>query len=253
MSRSNQKEIKENVCKKFLQWKTIKEVIIIDGDEVEKIKGGQFSYWDKEKEENIPVKLPFKFCLLNQDLVNFKGYDEKNKRAVWSNEVRDKDHVVHLRAKDEKLLEFKLSEYKLNKDKIKGLGGRYTKSLYLGVEVNGTWEVWNIQGAGSFLTGSVDFENPQADEKEDGWFNFTKVNKSKLFTNFIEVNGYKPKKKGTSKYVIPTFSIGDVISDEDSVTLNELDKSLNEYLDYYFDRPAEVPVEKEEHADATDY
>ncbi len=255
MSRTTQKEILENPCKKFLKWTTVKEVLTIDGDEVEKIKGGTWQYYDKDKEEKVNIKLPLEFCILNNDLTAFKGYDEKNKRGVWSNEVRDKDQVVNLRTKDEKLLSFKLSEYKINKDTITGFGGKYTRSVYIGVFVNGEFEIWNLQLSGSSLTGAVNVETPDPDEKEDGWFGFTKVNKSKLYTNFINVSTFKLKKKGQSKFTIPVYEVGTEISEEDSQKLNELDKQLNEYLEFYFDRPEVVKDEKAvpEEQDVTDY
>jgi len=249
MSRTTQNEILESPCKKYLKWSTIKETIKIDGDEVEKIKGGTWQYYDKEKEEKVNVKLPLVFSILNQDLVSFKGYDEKNKRGIWSNEVRDKDHVVNIRAKDEKLLTFKLSEYKLSKDKIQGLGGKYTKSVYIAVDVEGTFEIWNLQLSGSSLTGAIDMDNPDPSEREDGWFGFTKVNKSKLYSNFIEVSTFKMKKKGSSKFTIPVYSLGEEIDAATSDQLNELDKQLTEYLDYYFDKPEAVKEEKKEEAD----
>lgn len=252
MSRTTQKEILENPCKKFLKWVTVKETILVDGDEVEKIKGGTWQYWDKDKEEKVNIKLPLTFSILNNDLVAFKGYDEKNKRGVWSNEVKDKNQVVTLKAKDEKLLTFKLSEYKINKDTITGFGAKYTKSVYIAVEVNGEFEIWNLQLSGSSLTGAVDMENPNADEREDGWFGFTKVNKTKLYTNFIDVEGFKLKKKGTSKFTIPVYSLGTEISTEISDKVNTLDVQLNEYLSYYFDKP-EISEEKKESLSETDY
>ena len=252
MSRTTQSEILESPCKKFLKWCTIKETISVDGDDVEKIKGGTWQYWDKEKEEKVNIKLPLVFSILNNDLVAFKGYDEKNKRGVWSNEVKDKNHVVTLRAKDEKLLTFKLSEYKINKDTISGFGAKYTKSVYIAVEVNGEFEIWNLQLSGSSLTGAVDMENPNADEREDGWFGFTKVNKSKLYTNFLAVGGFKLKKKGSAKFTIPVYSVGTEISEKDSDKLNALDTQLNEYLSYYFDKP-EVAKEEKEVLSETDY
>ena len=254
MSRTTQKEILENPCKKFLKWTTVKEVLTIDGDEVEKIKGGTWQYYDKDTEEKVNIKLPLEFAILNNDLVAFKGYDEKNKRGVWSNEVKDKDHLVNLRTKDEKLLSFKLSEYKLNKDKITGFGGKYTKSVYIAVSVQGNFEIWNLQLSGAALTGAVDMETPDPSEKEDGWFGFTKVNKSKLYSNFINVDGFKPKKKGSSKFTIPVYSVGEDISEEDSQKLNELDKELNAYFDYYFSKPEVVKEEKvPQDEDVTDY
>lgn len=263
MSRSNQEEILDNPCKKFLKWKTIKETIMVGEDEVEKIKGGTFVYFDKEKGEkgeNVEIKLPLKFAILNQDLVCFKGYDEKNKRGVWSNEVKNPEHVVHFRAKDEKLLSFKKSEYKANKDTLAGFGGKYTQSVYIAVLNGKEWEIWNLQLSGSALTGAVNMETPDPDEKQDGWFNFTKAHKSKLYTNYVEVakGGYKPKKKGTSKFVIPVYTLGTEIEEADSKILNELDEQLNEYLAYYFKRPDVTEVKGEEakehvEADSLDY
>ena len=205
--------------------------------------------------EKVNLKLPFTFAILNQDLVAFKGYDEKNKRGIWSNEVRDKDHVVNVRAKDEKLLSFKLSEYKLNKDRITGLGGKYTKSVYCAVkDANGIFEICNLQLSGSSLTGAIDMDNPDPSEKEDGWFGFTKVNKSSLYTNFISVDTFKVKKKGQSKFTIPVYKVGAEIDADTSDTLNSLDKQLTEYLDYYFVKPVDSPKqEKEEVVDDTDY
>ena len=255
MSRVEQKEIKSNPATKFLQWKTIKEVVSIDGDEVEKIKGGTFVYWDKENSKNVEIKLPFEFAILNNDLVTIKGYDEKNKRGIYSNEVKDPNHVLNVRAKDEKLLSFKLSEYKVNKDALAGFGAKYCRSCYIAVKNEaGEWEIMNLNLSGSMLTGAVDQDNPEPDSKEDGWFNFTKVNKSKLYTNFIVASGFKPKKKGQSRFTIGVLEIGAEISEEDSQKLNELDTQLNEYLAFYFDRPEVVKDEKvPEDEDVTDY
>lgn len=246
MSRTNQLEIKERPCKKFLKWKTLKTEIEVDGDKIEKISGGAFVYWDKEKEINVEIKPPIKFAILNQDLVNISGYSEVKKCSIWSNECRDKDHVLTVKDKDGKVLSFKLSEYKLNKDAIKGLGGHYTKSIYAATKTDGKWEIINFQMKGSQLTGAIDMENPDPNDKEDGWFGFTKVNKGKLYTNFIEVNGYKAKKRGSSKFLIPTFEIGNEIDETSGEELNALDKELNEFLEYYFDRPDVVKEEIKE-------
>lgn len=259
MSRTQQSEILENPCKKFLQWRTIKEVIVLDGDEVEKIKGGTFVWYDKKKEENFPIKLPLRFAILNPDLVTFKGYDEKNKRGVYSNEVKEPEHLVTVKSKKETLLTFRKSEYKVNKDTLKGLGAKYTQSVYIAVAVQGKFEIWNLQLSGAALTGANNLETPDPEEKEDGWFAFTKAHRSSLYKNFIEVGGFKPKKKGSSKFTIPVYSIGADIEDADSQDLNVLDAELNEYLSFYFKRPANeqasvenaAPVKEAE--DVTDY
>jgi len=250
MSRTTAAEIQENPAKKFLKWKTIKKTTIIDGEEVETMKGGAFEWYNKETEEKVDVKLPFKFAILNLDLTTFKGYDEKNKQGVWSNEVRDQNHVVNFRNKEGKILSFKLSEYKLNKDTLTARGGKYTKSVYIAVENEGNWEVQNIQLSGAALTGAINMEAKDPDEANDGWFSFTKNNKSKLYSNFVEVKTFKAKKKGTSKFTIPVYSLGEEIDEATSQKLNELDGQLTEFLDYYF---AKSPVETEEKAEITAY
>ncbi len=259
MSRTTQSEILENPCKKFLQWKTIKETIKIDGDEVEKIKGGTFVYWDKDKEENFPIKLPLKFAILNPDLVCFKGYDEKNKRGVYSNEVKEPEHLVTVKSKKDILMTFRKGEYKVNKDTLKGLGAKYTQSVYIAVPGKDGFEIWNLQLSGAALTGANDMENKNPEEAEDGWFAFTKAHRNALYKNFLEVGGFKPKKKGSSKFTIPIYSVGAEIEDADSQELNLLDAQLNEYLDFYFKRPAKEEGTVETHAsapvdvDTTDY
>ena len=156
MSRTSQSEIVESPCKKFLQWGTVKETIIIDGDEVEKLKGGTFIYYDKENKVKVPIKLPLKFAILNMDLVTFKGFDEGSKQGNWSNEVRDPGHVVNFRNKLGKIMSFRKSEYKLNKDALAGHGAKYTQSVYIAVEVNGKFEIWNLQLLGAILSGACE-------------------------------------------------------------------------------------------------
>lgn len=251
MSRTSQSEIVESPCKKFLQWGTVKETIIVDGDEVEKLKGGTFTYYDKENKVKVPIKLPLKFAILNPDLVCYKGYDEGSKQGNWSNEVRDPNHVVNFRNKAQKLLSFKKSEYKLNKDALAGYGAKYTQSVYIAVEVNKEFEIWNLQISGGSLSGApADSFNISEEEKMDGWFSFTKHNKNKLFSNFVEVNTFKLKKKGATKFTIAVFELGKEIKEDDLDKLNILDQELNKYLDYYFVKPE---AEEKEVLQETDY
>lgn len=268
MSRTTQKEILDSPVSegKFLKWTTVKEVILHEGEEVEKIKGGAFQYFDKnlgEKGEKINIELPFKFAVLNADAITFKGYDEKNKRGVWSNEGYAPNHVITIKAKDENLLSFKISEYSVDKSKdqnsekdrvtklkdaIKGTSAKYTKSIYIAVPVGDEFEIWNLQLSGSALTGApVDFNKMTPEEKKDGWFSFSNLNRGSLISNYVVVKDYKLKKKGTSKFTIPVFEIGDTIDSEDGKILDQLDRDLIKYLEYYH-----KPKSKEEVFDDSD-
>lgn len=270
MSRTTQSEIQESPVSsgKFLKWTTVKETIVVDGDEVDKIKGGTFQYFDKElgdAGEKVNLKLPFRFAVLNADYVTFKGYDEKKKRGVWSNEGAKPEHQITIKAKDENLLSFKIGDYSVDKSKdqasekervtklkdaVKGTSAKYTKSVYIAVDVDGEYEIWNLQISGAALSGSpVDFNKMSAEEKKEGWLNFSNNNRSKFFSHFIEVKEFKLKKKGDSKFTIPIFEIGDEISKEDGEVLDGLDKELNKYFAYYHKPKAEKKEEEQDEPD----
>lgn len=244
MSRLDRNSLKENPCVKFLKWKTIKEEIEVDGEKLEKIKGGFFTWYDKENEKDVIINMPFKFAMINSDLVNFKGFDENKGLGVWSNEVSDPEHIVNIRNKEGKLLSFPLGDYKKNKDTIKGLGAKYGKSVYIAVEEDNGFELWNLQLSGSSLSGALS-ETVDPEEKNDGWFNFTRNNKNKLYSHFLQVVESKNKKKGTTKFSVPVFGVAEEIDEKTGKQLDDLDAQLKEYLDYYFAK-TEAPANKEE-------
>lgn len=231
---SRNANIVESPCKKFLQWKTFRNE---DG----KIEGGSWSFWNKDTEKNENIELPFKFALLSDDCVTFKGYSEKRKQGVWSNEVILPTHEVKIRAKESVLLQFLLKDYKEKKGEIELTGAKYTKSVYIGV-INSKkeWEIWNLQLSGSSLSGAVDRDNTSEEEKDHGWFAFTKNHRNKMFSNFIEVNDLQIKKTKVTKFTIPLYTIGDVISPEDNAELSKLTTELDEYHKWYFTKPEET-------------
>lgn len=231
---SRNAEIMESPCKKFLTWSSIT-------DDDDKIIDAGFNFWDKnkgDKGEKVYVKPPLKFALLNDDCVTFKGYNEKSKQGVWSNEASKPNHEIKIKSKQGTLLQFKLSEYKDNKDNVEGLGAKYTKSVYIAVYVDGAWEMWNLQLSGAALSGAVDKDNTDESERFHGWFNFIKGFKSKIFSNMIVVKDFQLKKKGKTKFTIPLYELGEAISQEDDADLRKLTDELDAYHKFYFSTPA---------------
>jgi len=244
MSRTRGQEVVERPCSKYLTWKTIKETKVIDGQEVDVIKGGYFTYWDSVLEERVTLEKMPPFAILDDTHVTFKGYNEGLKQGVWSNEVRDKNHKAVIRNKQGILFEFPLGDYKNVKDIVAGKSAKYTKSVYVGVHVDGEWQVWNLQLGGSQLTGGGDPKSKDAIDKELGWFNFmNNVVKGKKNKVFIELDKFVMRKKGASKYTVPKFVIGDYITEEEGAELDKLDTQLQEYFDWYHSNPIK---EKEE-------
>ena len=238
MSRTSQ--IRENPCKVFATWKSVYTTKVIEGEEFRKLKGGTFVYWDKVKGENVEIELPFKFAIINPGLVTFKGFNEKLKSGVWSNEVSDPEHEVSIRNKNGILMTFKLKDYKEQniKDKVAGCCAKYTRSVYIGVPTKAGIEIYNLQISGAAASGGSDKDDTNPEDKNDGWFAFSRLNKANLYKRWIVVKDVKNKKKGPNPFTVPVFELGDVISDKDGDVLDALDIELKDFLAYYFDKPA---------------
>lgn len=240
--------IVENQCKKYFKWQT-------EEDQDGKIIGASFVYWDKEKGEkgeNVKVKLPFKFSLLDDSCMTIKGYNEKSGQGVYSNEVNAPEHELVIKSNKETVLKFKRKDYKANKDAIEGLGGKYHQSVY-GAMLNeeGEYELINISLKGAALTGAVDEDAFEEDDKNAGWMNFKKYFKTKLFSNFVEIKDYKLRKKGKTRFTTPLFTVGEEVSEEQGKIFDRMDLELKEWFKYYFNRKEEnstAPVEKDEFA-----
>ena len=248
MSRTTEQNLVASPVTKYLTWKTLKEIKVIEGEEIEKLKGGGYTWYNKETEKNEEVKIE-RFAVLNLSVRCFKGYDEARKRGVWSNSAIKPEHIVTVRAKDEKILSFPLKDYKLHKDTLKGYGAKYTVDLLVAIETeDGKWEIVSMLLSGAQLTGApADAMNPTAEEKQLGWFNFSKTYQKLLYKNFVNLGPAVIKKKGQSKFAVPRFEIGEQIDAETSGVLNELDKQLVEYFDAYFARQVvDSPVAKED-------
>jgi hypothetical protein len=248
---SRQDKILENPATKFYKWTTIKN------EENGAIEGGGLQYYDKELEKKVDVEIndenPFTFVWLNDDCVSYKGYNNATGEGVYSNEVSKPEHYVTVKSKSGVLLEFQNKDYKANKDKLQGLGAKYTKSVYIAVKDNNTgeWSIQNLQIATSFLTGGAEEGVFDDDDKNVGWMNFSKSksNKSKFTTNFLQITGYKLRKNKAIRFTAPRFAVGEPISDADSKILDQLDTEIKNYFKEYFAKKAaaivneEVPVE----------
>ena len=236
---SRTEKIVSSPCVKYLQWKN-------KYDENDLLVGGTFQYWDKDTETNVEVELPFKFAVLEPAMKTFKGYNEKRKSGVWSNEGKNPEHDIVLRNKEGIIMKFKLGEYKKYKDEINGHGAKYTSSVYIGVPTTEGIEVWNLQIGGAVANGGSDPDDMDESEKFDGWFSFTKRAKQDIYKKWIIVQDIKKKKKGKTKFSIPIFEFGGLISDAEGDVLNNLDNELKDYFTYYFSRKPDEKAKEED-------
>ena len=195
----------KNPASKFLDWKS---------------NDKQFSYYDKEQSKTIDVKLPLKFVFLDE-LHTVKGWNDASSSGVYANEVKfiSKEPMT---VKAFKGGEIAKGLYNEIKDKAKNAGGHYVKSIYIMLEDG---SLGNIQLKGSAV---------------QGWGEFVNANKKQLTTSWIVVDKAIEGKKGAVKYTTPNFTLGDVLSSNESNDADSNFDTLEAYLKTYLNKVDEV-------------
>ncbi|WP_296683369.1 hypothetical protein [Flavobacterium sp.] len=196
-----------NPAKRFLEWKSNDKC---------------FSYYDKEKKENILVQLPFKFLVLDQ-LHTVSGWNDATSSGIYSNEVKFISKQV-MTVKPFKGNEIAKGLYADIKDKVKNAGGHYVKSIYIMLE-DGT--LANIQLKGSAV---------------QQWGEFTNKTLSRLPEEWVVVDKAVEGKKGAVKFTTPGFTFGGSLSDEQANQADLVFDELETYLKAYLIKE-EAPVE----------
>lgn len=213
--------IVDKPAKRYLQWSSENQT---------------FQYWDRDAEENVNISLPFQFVVLNDDYTTWKGYNDKAEAGIYSNEVKD----ISQKSKETMTVicgKKVVAEgtYQEIKEKVKAIGGKYTKSIYVAVKnEDGDYEVWNLQIKGGALTGGQkQGETPAKEDKLDGWIAFSNDLKRSLYGKEIQVANIKPKKNKATKYVIPIFEVSRDLTAEENSFFDEMTYKLDETLKDY--------------------
>lgn len=192
-----------NPAQKFLEWKSNDKC---------------FSYYDKEKKENIKIELPIKIQFL-EEFHTIKGFSDEFQNGIYSNEIKftSKDELtVRIHGQNQIVAEGLYNDIRL---KIIDAGGKYHKSIYC--LLNG--ELVNISLKGSGVSTFSLFANGDKKKKIEG-------NSGKFESHFIEINEAEDLKKGATKYSVPVFSIGKPYTKEE---LQQAIDAYGEVVEYY--------------------
>lgn len=192
MSRSN--PTPTNPARKFFTW-----------------KNGKLAYYDKEKQQNIEMPLPFEFLVLDQ-LATITGFCEPDNSSYWSNEVRSvaKEEFTVRTSNGIKQAGF----YKDLAD-VRAKGAKYAKSIYIAYRDADGLVMGNIKASGAALTAWIELGN-----------------KCIIDNGKILLTGAEEATKGKTTYYVPIFEWIHSDSDEDEIAV-ELDKELQAYLSQY--------------------
>ena len=213
MSRFGQQEVR-NPATKFLKW---------SGGE------GNLQYWDKAAEQNVVVKLPVAFLVLDV-LTTIKGWSDEAGSSIWSNEIRRTGtEKLVVRTKAGILGE---GYYKDIKDHIKAKGAKFTQSVYAAMKGENGLELVNFQFKGSALSPWIDFQNAKG-----------------VYMGAVAITEAIEEKKGTTTYYSPVFSQR-AVSDETNEAARPLHDQLQEYLKHYLSM---TPVHADDDTDDPAY
>ena len=182
----------------------------------------QFSYYDKEKKENVAVSLPFKFLVLDE-LHTISGWNDATSSGIYSNEVKYISKEV-MTVKPFKGNEIARGLYKDIKKRVQDAGGHYVKSIYI-MLVDGS--LANIQLKGSAT---------------QAWGEFTQKSRARLSDEWVEVASTIEGKKGAVKFYVPEFKYCKSLSKEQSTLADNAFNVLESYLKAYLIKDA-APVE----------
>jgi len=189
---------------------------------------GVVRYYDKEKEVNVKVDLPFTFVLLDK-LAVIKGWHKSSKSGITSNEVKDTrgDPFVVKAFKAGIIAEGFYSDIK---DHVIVAGGHFTLNCYIAFHMEQDLTIGSIQLKGKALS---------------EWMDFEKKNRNVLFKKAVRIVGAYEGKKGTIEFQVPIFEIHELSAETDAQATS-LDRELQEYLKNYFKR-AKVEQTDEPH------
>lgn len=171
---------------------------------------GTISYYDKEARKKVVVDLPFKFAVLDE-LKTVTGWHDKSQSGIYANEVRNtsKDELEVKSFKGGPLLR---GFYKDVKDRLKLMGGKFTTSLYIAYDDNGTIRTGNLRVTGAALRAWSDFA----------------ANNNK-YGGLVVIAGTEDQKTGSVRYKTPVFAL-DPIPDHWEEAAVAADAVLQEFL-----------------------
>lgn len=186
-------------------------------------KAGVFQYYDKDKEENIVVKLPFVFIVLDIN-ATIRGYNKKAKSGIYSNEVRDtrSEPMVVKMFNGTKIA---TGLYADIKDSVIAKNGHFNLSIYAAMKKEGKkggLELVGIHLGGCALGPFIEFQ---------------KNNQKEINTMAVCVKEVEKHTDGEIPFKSPVFSLMNLKPETDEEAKKIDAEILQPYLKSYFGRP----------------
>ena len=199
-----------NPTSKFLEWKS---------------NNKSFSYYDKENKQNVEVKLPLTFLVL-EEYHTIKGFSDADQTGIYSNEI------LQISAEEFEVKTFKgriisKGTYSDIKGSVNAAGGNYHKSIYA---VTKEGDLINISIKGAAVS---------------KWSQFTEKGAWKRLTNeWVTIEDAEDHKKGMVAYSTPNFKFNTSLSDYEFKIVEARANELEFYMDGYLAKDEPTKVEE---------
>ena len=205
MSRSEPVEHLQNPATRFFEWSG---------------KTGKLQYYDRETKENVMVKTPFRFLVLDEVSQVGGGVKDRQKNYIgyWSNAVKDNNGILTVRSGHNGNTRIE-AEGTWADIKHSLAGAKYVKGLYIGY-YNDDKELsigyLKLKGAGL-----------------SAWFEFNKERR-RIDVGAFTVKGRSDElQNGNTTYYEPVFEWTDNVKPETEEAAIALDVELQAYLKPY--------------------
>jgi hypothetical protein len=177
---------------------------------------GELQFYDKEAKQNVTVKLPFSFLVLDEVSQVGGGVKINGKyEGYWSNAVKDlNSQIITVKSKQGIVAQGLYSELKERK------GLHYVKGLYIAFyDEDKTLQIGYLKFKGSSL---------------GAWFEFIKAHRD-IYKGAFTIKSKSEVIEGDKgDYYTPIFTHKAEISEEADEAAKELDKVVQEYFAGYF-------------------
>ena len=188
------------ITTKYITWKSSKKC---------------FEYYDKEKKENIDLKLPLSFIPL-KNVSSITGFSTENNSGIWSNEVENmKQELTVFSSKysktEDKNKPFVIAQglYKDLKGDLNSKGGKFTSILYALLDGEIVRFGFSKASLGEWI------DKGQALSKSP---------------NYLGVLKIEERKQGSNKYNVPIFEKGDKLNSKDYEKAVEAGSIVDKYF-----------------------
>jgi hypothetical protein len=219
MSRSNPQNENPNPATRWFEWKSTEKC---------------FSFYDKATEQNILIKLPFTFILLDRT-ATVRGYSKKQQSGIHSNEVKDtrSENLVVKFFKGPAIAQGLWADIK---DTVTARGGKFAVNAYIAYKEgkDAPLKIGAIQMVGCAV---------------GAWFDFEKAHRKDIYEKAIRVASSELDESGDVSFNRPVFTLADVTAETNAEAV-ALDKAVQEYFAGYFKRPKVQQTESNERGNA---